>query len=196
MAQDPGPAGEITVLLNRWSGGDPEAVSALTPLVYSQLRKLATGYLRKERPDHTLEATGLVNELFVVLLDEKKASFEDRAHFFGFSASIMRHILVNHARSRGTLKRFAGETRVELSPDLAWIDAAGPEMLDLDRALNELEAMEPRKARVVELRIFLGCTGEETAELLGVSKPTADRDLRFAVAWLFNRLKGERESST
>jgi len=104
----------------------------------------------------------------------------------------MRHILVDHARTRARVKRGAGEIRVELSPDMAWIDAEGPEMLDLDRALDEMEAMEPRKARVIELRIFLGCTAEETGDLLGISKPTADRDLRFAVAWLFNRLKGTR----
>jgi len=162
----------------------------LTPLVHSHLRKVAIGYLRRERSDHTLEATGLVNELFLVLLEEKKAKFQDRAHFFAFAARAMRHILVNCARSRRAAKRGAGETPLELSPELAWIDPEGPEMMDLDRALQELESIEPRKARVVELRIFLGCTSEEAAELMGISKPTLDRDLRFALAWLFNRLKG------
>jgi RNA polymerase sigma factor (TIGR02999 family) len=184
------PGGDITVLLERWTKGDPQAVEALTPLVYAQLRKVATSYLRRERPDHTLEATGLVNELFLVLLEEKKAKFEDRAHFFGFAARSMRNILVNHARTRKAGKRGSGEGHVELSPDLAWIDPEGEDMIDLDRALDELEAMEPRKARVVELRIFLGCTSTEAADLLGVSKPTLDRDLRFALAWLFERLKG------
>jgi RNA polymerase sigma factor (TIGR02999 family) len=162
----------------------------LTPLVYSHLRKVATSYLRRERSDHTLDATGLVNELFLVLLDENKAKFEDRAHFFAFAARSMRRILVNYARGRQAAKRGAGETKLELSPELAWIDPEGPEMIDLDRALDEMESIEPRKARVVELRIFLGCTSEEAADLMGTSKPTLDRDLRFALAWLFNRLKG------
>ena len=161
----------------------------LTPLVYSHLRKVAIGYLRRERSDHTLDATGLVNELFLVFLEEKKAKFDDRAHFFTFAARAMRRILVNYARIRQAAKRGAGETRLELSPELAWIDPEGPEMIDLDRALDEMESIEPRKARVVELRIFLGCTSVEAADLMGVSKPTLDRDLRFALAWLFNRLK-------
>jgi RNA polymerase sigma factor (TIGR02999 family) len=184
------PAGDITVLLDRWTMGDGEAVDALTPLVYSHLRKVAISYLRRERSDHTLEATGLVNELFLVLLNEKRAKFEDRVHFFTFAARAMRRILVNHARTRQTAKRGSSETHVELSPDLAWVDPESEEMLDLDRALDEMEAMEPRKARVVELRIFLGCTSSEAADLMGISKPTLDRDLRFALAWLFDRMKG------
>lgn len=183
-------AGDITALLDRWTRGDQEAVRELTPLVYSQLRKVATGYLRRERRDHTLEATGLVNELFLMLLKEKKAQFQDRTHFYSFAARAMRHILVNHARTRRGAKRSPGETRVELTPDLAWIDPEGSEMMDLDRALDELEILEPRKARVIELRVFLGCTATETAELMGTSKPTVDRDWRFALAWLFDRVRG------
>jgi RNA polymerase sigma factor (TIGR02999 family) len=150
---------------------------------------VAKGYLRLERSDHTLGATGLVNELFLMLLEDKKAKFEDRTHFFTFAARAMRRILVNYARTRQAAKRGAGESRVELNPDMAWLDPQGPEMLDLDRALDELEAMEPRKVRIVELRIFLGCTSDEAADLMGISKPTVDRDLRFALAWLFDRLK-------
>jgi RNA polymerase sigma factor (TIGR02999 family) len=182
-------AGDITTLLNRWTEGDHHAVEALTPLVYSHLRKVAMSYLRRERSDHTLEATGLVNELFLVFLGEKKARFDDRTHFFCFAARTMRRILVNQARTRNRVKRGAGETRVELSPHLAWIDPEGPEMIDLDPGLDELESMEPRKAQVIELRIFLGCTSVEAADLMRVSKPTLDRDLRFALAWLFDRLK-------
>lgn len=188
MSESSPPEG-ITVLLERWGRGDQHAVEALTPLVYSHLRKVATSYLRRERPDHTLEATGLVNELFLVLLDETKAKFEDRVHFFTFCARAMRRILVDHARTRGRIKRGAGGVRVELSPELAWVDPESPEMLDLDRVLAELEQTEPRKAKVVELRIFLGCTSDETAELMNVSKPTVDRDLRFALAWLYERVK-------
>lgn len=183
-------AGDITILLDRWTRGDPAAVEALTPLVYSHLRRLAAGYLRRERTDHTLQATGLVNELFLVLLEARKARFEDRLQFFGFSAQVMRRILVDHARHRGAAKRGAGGPRVELSPDLAWIDPEGPEIVDLDRLLTEMEAIEPRKAKAIELRIFLGCTSEEAAALLGVSKPTIDRDLRFAIAWLYDRMNG------
>ncbi len=182
------PAGDITLLLDRWTEGDPDAVDALTPLVYSHLRKVAISYLRRERSNHTLEATGLVNELFLILLNEKRAKFEDRAHFFTFAARAMRRILVNYARSRQTAKRGAAEAHVELSPDMAWVNPEGPEMLDLDRALDEMETLEPRKARAVELRIFLGCTSEEAADLMGISKPTLDRDLRFALAWLFTRM--------
>jgi len=178
------------VLLDRWTQGDHEAIEELTPLVYSHLRRVATSYLGRERSDHTLDATGLVNELFLVLLEQKKAKFDDRVHFFAFAARAMRHILVNYARTRQAAKRGAGERRLELSPDLAWIDPGGPDMIDLDRALDEMELIEPRKARVVELRVFLGCTSAETADLMGISKPTLDRDLRFALAWLFHRLKG------
>jgi RNA polymerase sigma factor (TIGR02999 family) len=184
------PGQNITALLDRWTHGDQEAMEELTPLVYSHLRKVAISYLRRERSDHTLQATGLVNELFLVVLEEKKAKFEDRTHFYAFAARAMRRILVTHARSHQAIKRGSGETRLELSPELAWIDPGGPEMIDLDRALDELEATEPRKARVVELRIFLGCTSSEAADLMGISKPTLDRDLRFSLAWLFNRLKG------
>ena len=158
--------------------------------MYSHLRKVATGYLRRERSDHTLDATGLVHELFLVFLEEKKAQFDDRAHFFAFAARAMRRILVDCARIRQAAKRDAGATRLPLSPELAWVDPDGPEMIDLDRALDEMESIEPRKSRVVELRIFLGCTSAEAAELMGISKPTLDRDLRFALAWLFNRLNG------
>ena len=178
------------MLLDRWARGDHQAVDDLSPLVYSHLREVAISYLRRERSDHTLEATGLVNELFLVLLNENRASFEDRVHFFAFAAYAMRRILVNHARTRQTAKRGSAEAHVELSPDLAWVNPEGPDMLDLDRALDELESTEPRKARVVELRICLGCTSAEAAELMGISKPTLDRDLRFALAWLFDRLKG------
>jgi RNA polymerase sigma factor (TIGR02999 family) len=181
--------GEITVLLDRWKLGDSGAMEELAPMVYSQLRGVAMGCLRRERPDHTLGATGLVNELFLMLLEEKKAKFEDRTHFFAFAARAMRRLLVNHARSRQAAKRGSGERAVELSPDIAWLDPEGPEMLDLDRALDELESMEPRKVRVVELRIFLGCTSSEAADLMGISKPTVDRDLRFTLAWLFEKLR-------
>jgi len=182
------PSGEITTLLDRWARGDAQAFQALTPYVYEDLRRLARSFLRRERSEHTLQATGLVNELYLVLLKGTADPFHDRSHFFSFAARAMRRILVDHARTRGTEKRGSGTPHMELSPEIAWIDSTGPEMLDIDRLLDELELLDARKARAVELRIFLGCTAEEAAELLGVSKPTLDRDLRFSLAWLAERL--------
>ncbi len=186
-------AGDITILLDRWRGGDRSAVDELTPLVYGQLRTVALSYLRREWSGHTIDPTGLVNELFLVLLREQKARFDDRAHFFAFCARAMRRILVDQARMRDAAKRGAGEAPVELLPEIAWVDPAGPEMLDLDRALDELEALDARKARAVELRVFLGCSAVEAAELMGISKPTLDRDLRFALAWLYERMNPQAE---
>lgn len=184
-------SGEITTLLDRWAQGDAQAFDALTPFVYEDLRRLAHGFLRRERSEHTLQATGLVNELYLVLLKGSADSFHDRVHFFSFAARAMRRILVSYARARGSEKRSAGAFHVELSPEMAWVDPSGPEMLDLDRFLDELEILDGRKSRAVELRLFLGCTAEEAADLLGISKPTLDRDLRFALAWLSERLLPE-----
>ncbi len=185
------PSGEITTLLERWASGDAQAFEALTPYVYQDLRSLARGFLRGERSGHTLQATGLVNELYLILLKGTADPFHDRSHFFSFAARAMRRILVDYARARGSQKRGAGAVHPELSPEMAWIDPGGPEMLDVDRWLDELEALNPRKVQAVELRIFLGCTAEEAAELLGVSKATLDRDLRFSLAWLAERLLPE-----
>jgi RNA polymerase sigma factor (TIGR02999 family) len=182
------PPGEITTLLDRWAQGDAQAFQALTPYVYEDLRRLARSFLRKERSEHTLQATGLVNELYLILLKSTRDPFHDRSHFFSFAARAMRRILVDHARARATEKRGTGIPHLELSPEISWIDPTGPEMLDVDRLLDELETLDPRKARAVELRIFLGCTAEEAAELLSISKPTLDRDLRFSLAWLAERL--------
>lgn len=182
------PAGEITTLLTRWAQGDDQAFRALTPYVYQDLRGLARSFLRRERSEHTLQATGLVNELYLLLLKGTADPFRDRSHFFSFAARAMRRILVDHARARGSEKRGTAAAHVELSPEIAWIDPSGPEMLDVDRLLDELETLSARKAQAVELRIFLGCTAEEAAEVLGISKPTLDRDLRFSLAWLAERL--------
>jgi len=181
-------AGEITTLLDRWAQGDAQAFQALTPYVYQDLRNLARGFLRRERSEHTLQATGLVNELYLVLLKGTADPIHDRSHFFSFAARAMRRILVDYARARGSEKRGTGTPHLQLSPEIAWIDPSGLEMLDVNRLLDELETLSPRKAQAVELRIFLGCTAEEAAELLGVSKPTLDRDLRFSLAWLAERL--------
>jgi RNA polymerase sigma factor (TIGR02999 family) len=185
---NPGP-GEITVLLRRWSDGDPKAVDALAPVVYDHLRSVAAGYLNRERGCATLQATGLVNELFLRFLTQKRAELESRVHFYAFAARTMRHILVDAVRARKAVKRGADSPALPLSPELAWVDPRSEQMLDLDAALTELGGEFPNKAKIVELRIFLGATAEETAELTGVSKATVDREMRFALAWLFDRLQ-------
>jgi len=179
--------GEITVLLRDWSAGDPAALDQLFELVYPQLRKIAGALFRGERPENLLQPTSVVNELFLKLIRQRSLRFEDREHFYSLSARLMRRVLVDHARSEGRQKRDRGVS-VPLHPNLAWIDAKSAEMMDLDRVLEELEQLDPRKCRMVELRFFLGFSAEETAELLSLSKATVDRDLRFVRGWLYDRL--------
>ncbi len=181
--------GEITALLKRWNEGDSAALASAVSAAYDDLRSIAQGYLRRESKGHTLQATGLVNELYLRLARQRGAKITDRRHFFTFSAMVMRRILADYARRTHALKRPGAEyERVPLHPDIAWVDAAGSEMLVLDEALGELEALDERKVRVVELRYFLGCTNEETAELLDVARATVDRDLQFSKTWLYRRL--------
>jgi RNA polymerase sigma factor (TIGR02999 family) len=181
--------GEITFLLQEWKAGHPEAFGQLMPVVYPQLRSIATAYLRRDHNSSTLQATALVHELYLRLLRQRKAEWTDRGHFFTFAAKLMRMILIDHARSNLAEKRGGGSERVPLSPQMVWIDVAGPGMLDLDRALSDLEQIDPRKVRVVELHYLLGCTIEETAELLDVSAATVERDLKMVKAWLYRRLR-------
>jgi RNA polymerase sigma factor (TIGR02999 family) len=181
---------EITRLLHRWQVGDREALGALASAAYNNLRAIAAGYLRRERSGHTLQATGLVNELYLRLAQIRSVQIEDRRHFYAFAAQLMRLILIDHARQARAGKRPGSHARVPLHDEIAWVDATSDEMLELDIALNELEAVAERKVRVLELRYFLGCTNEEAAQVLGVSRPTIDRDLEFAKAWLYRRLGG------
>jgi len=181
---------EITRLLHRWQVGDREALGALASAAYDDLRAIAAGYLRRERSGHTLQATGLVNELYLRLAQIRSVQIEDRRHFYAFAAQLMRLILIDHARQARAGKRPGSHARVPLHDEIAWVDATSDEMLELDIALNELEAVAERKVRVLELRYFLGCTNEEAAQVLGVSRPTIDRDLEFAKAWLYRRLAG------
>lgn len=177
-------SGEITQLLESWALGDSAVVDRLAPLVYDQLRQLADSLLRNERPDHTLQSTALVNETFERLLKMRKVSLHDRAHFYCFSARLMRRLLVDHARQSRAAKRGVSFRAVPLNAELAWVTPEREEMLDLSCALEKLSALDERKARAVELRYFLGCTVGETASILGVSPSGVDRDLRFALAWL------------
>jgi RNA polymerase sigma factor (TIGR02999 family) len=181
---------EITQLLYRWKEGDREAFEELVTLAYDDLRAIALGYLQRRDRGNTLQATGLVNELYLKLSQVRGAALKDRRHFYAFAAQLMRMILIDYSRQAKALKRPTSSVRVPLHEEMAWIDAASEEMLSLDTALGELEAVDERKVRVVELRFFLGYTNEETAELLEVSRATVDRDLEFAKAWLYRRLTG------
>ncbi|MGB6688028.1 MAG: ECF-type sigma factor [Terracidiphilus sp.] len=175
------------MLLRGWGAGNPAAIECLFELVYPQLRQIAGALFRGERPENLLQPTCVVNELFLKLVRQHSLRFEDREHFYSLSARLMRRILVDHARSEGRQKRDGGVS-VPLEPDMAWINAIPAEMIDLDRVLEELEQLDPRKCRMLELRCFLGFTAEETAELLNTSKATVDRELRFVRGWLNDRL--------
>ena len=173
-----------------WSAGDEAALDALLPLVESELRRLARGYMARERRGHTLQTTALVNEAFLRLIDARTVRWQDRAHFLGIAARLMRRVLVDHARSRNYQKRAGGAERVTLTD----IPAISPEpvldLIALDRALEGLAASDARKARVVELRFFGGLSVEETAEVLHVSTDTIKRDWRLAKLWLLHALEG------
>jgi len=187
---------DITRLLHRWKEGDREALASIASLAYEDLHAIALGYLRHEVSNHTLQATGLVNELYLRLSQVRGIQLSDRRHFYTFAAQLMRMILIDHARQTRAQKRPTSTTRVPLHEEMAWIDASSDEMIALDIALDQLEAVEERKVRVLELRFFLGCTNEETAQLLDVSKATIDRDLEFAKAWLYRRLSGAASAAS
>jgi RNA polymerase sigma factor (TIGR02999 family) len=181
--------GDITQLLHEWKAGKPEALQELIPLVYPDLKRIASGYLRREQPGHTLQATGLVHELYLRLCNQREANWQDRSHFYTFAAKVMRMLLTDHARRNLRDKRGGRQEHVPLTDQLPWVQLDGPEYIDLDAALDELEKIDPRKAQVVELCHLLGCTTSETAEILNISLATAERDLKFARGWLYRRLR-------
>ncbi len=180
--------GQITLLLHEWSAGEPAATETLFELVYPHLRQIAGSLFRGERPENLLQPTSVVNELFLKLVRQRSCRFEDRQHFYSLSARLMRRVLVDQARSEHRAKR-SGGVAVPLNDDLVWMESSPEATIDLDRILYELEGIDPRKCRMVELRFFLGFTAEETAELLHTSKATIDRDLRFIRVWLSERLQ-------
>ncbi len=182
----------ITQLLAEWRHGDETAFDQLAPAVYDHLHKIAESYLRGERPSHAMQATALVNELFLRLMQNSGVQYASREHFYAFAAKLMRRILVDYARRDASKKRGERPERVTLAPELAWVDAASPELLDLDHALTELAQLDPVKVRTVEIRFFLGATSIEAAELLGQSRARVDRDVNFALSWLHQRLHGAR----
>ena len=196
MVTDGSPrSSDVTLLLRAWSAGDEAALERLLPLVEAELRRLARIYMSRERRGHTLQTTALVNEAFVRLVDAKGLRWQDRSHFLGISARLMRRVLVDHARARGYQKRGGGAQRVTLTDAL--IVAAQPagdsvNLIDLDRALEALAEVDARKAKVVELRFFGGLSVEEAADVLHVSNDTIKRDWRLAKLWLLRELDGPR----
>ena len=181
----------ITQLLVDWSKGDQKALDRLMPLVYSELRRLAGNYLRRERPGHTLQPTALVNEAYLKLIDQKNAKWQNRAQFYGVAAQLMRRILVDHARQHQAAKR-GGSDQQRLSITSAGQLGAKQEpvidLLALHEALNELAEIDPQQSRIVELKFFGGLSIEETAEVLGIGHATVERDWKMARAWLRRQL--------
>lgn len=182
-------AQDVARLLEAWNRGDGQAVDELLPLVYSELRALAGRYFRSERADHTLQPTALVHEAWLRLKGAAGYTLQDRAHFIGLAASAMRQILVDHARAHRAGKRGGGQARVVLDEAFAFSDRGDLDLVALDEALQALGSLEPRQARIVELRFFAGLTVEETAEALGLSPATVKRDWTFARAWLHREIR-------
>lgn len=179
---------QITDLLVAWSSGDEHALEQLLPLVYDELRQIANLYLRRERPDHTLQPTALVNEVYLRLIDQQRVTWQNRAHFFGVAAQMMRRILVSHARARLAAKRGGGEQPITLEEGLTLSAKRDVNLLALDEALTRLETIDPDKSRLVELRFFSGLTVDETAEVMSISPRTVDRQWQTAKAWLHREI--------
>jgi RNA polymerase sigma factor (TIGR02999 family) len=187
--------GEITLLLLKWQEGSTQAFEELMPVVYPHLRRIASAYVRDGGQPGALQATALVHELYLRLVDQKKANWADHAHFYAFSAKVMRLILIDHARSMLSQKRGGKLQHVPLSEQLPWVEIGGESMLDLNAALDELKDLDPAKVQLVELRYFLGCTIEETAKVMDVSNATVNRDLKFVRSWLFERINSGKHNS-
>lgn len=182
--------GAVTQLLRAWSDGEEGALERLTPLVEAELRRLARGYMGRERRGHTLQTTALVNEAFLRLTDAQRVRWQDRAHFLGISARLMRRVLVDHARSRACRKRGGNVQRLTLNEGLIAAPERALNVIALDRALETLATVDARKSQVIELRFFGGLSVEETAEVLHVSTDTVKRDWRLAKLWLVRELDG------
>jgi RNA polymerase sigma-70 factor (ECF subfamily) len=185
------PPQAATELLRAWSKGDEQALEQLMPLVEAELRRLARGYMARERRGHTLQTTALVNEAFLRLTDARTVGWQDRAHFLGISACLMRRVLVDYARAHGSQKRGGGACRVTFTEAMPVSIEPALDLLALDRALDGLAAVDPRKAKVIELRFFGGLSVEETAEVLHVSPDTVKRDWRLAKLRLLRELDGD-----
>jgi RNA polymerase sigma-70 factor (ECF subfamily) len=185
---EPSPA-DVTSLLNKLAAGDQEAPAQLIPLVYEELRHLATRRLRHERPDHTLQATALVHEAYVKLSGQRDAKWQNRAQFFGVASQVMRRILVDYARGQKAIRRGGKQQKVSLDDVVLISPDRTEEVLNVHESLSRLEKLDARQARIVELRYFGGLTAEEIAEVVGISTKTVMRELKVAKAWLYGDLK-------
>lgn len=183
----------LTQLLIQYGEGSPQAMEKLLPAVYQELKKLAASYMRKEFPGHTLAATALVHEAYFKLVDQKSVKWQNRAHFFGVAAQVMRRLLIDHARAKHAAKRGGSQAKVSFDEGLHWADTEeqSQELLSLDRALEKLTEIDARQGRVVELRYFGGLSIEETAEVMETSPATVKRDWALAKAWLMRELSNE-----
>ncbi len=184
-------ASNITQLLNEYQNGKKTALDELFPMVYGELRKLAANRLRGERADHTLQPTALVHEAYLRLVEQHSADWQNRAHFFGLAAEMMRRILVNHAVANNAEKRFGNQTRLALDEIVDFTRGQDVNLIRVDEALNTLAEFDPKQAKIVELKFFAGLTNEEIAEVTGVSDSTVKREWRIAKAWLHDQLKNE-----
>jgi RNA polymerase sigma-70 factor, ECF subfamily len=187
---------EVSLLLQAWRGGNQEALDRLIPLVHQELHRLAHIYMTRERVDHTLQTTALVNEAYLRLVDADKVAWQDRAHFFAIAANLMRRILVDFARSRAYRKRGGDRKEVSLEEALLVSPDADPDLVKIDDALKALAAFDPRKAKVVELRFFGGLDLDETAAVLKVSRDTVKRDWRLARVWMYSEMTGSSGHAT
>lgn len=180
---------DVTQLLRNWQGGDQAARDQLLGIVYDELRRQAARYLRRERPDHTLQPTALVHEAYLQLIDQSRVSWENRAHFFGAAARLMRRVLVDHARAHQAEKRGSGEEKLALDEAIAVPENKDLNILALNDALEELARLDEQQSRIVELRYFGGLSIEETATITGVSPATVKREWAMAKVWLHNQIK-------
>jgi RNA polymerase sigma factor (TIGR02999 family) len=184
---------EITQLLQKWQEGNNEALETLMPLVYAELKRLAGSYLRRERPDHTLQSAALVNEAYLRLVDQTQTQWQNKAHFFGIAAQMMRRILADHARGHNAAKRGAGMPELELNEAVAQAQTKSVDLLDLEEALQKLEKLDAQQGKIVELRFFSGLSIEDTANVLGISPATVKRDWAAARAWLFREVGARQD---
>jgi RNA polymerase sigma factor (TIGR02999 family) len=185
---------EVTRLLLAWRNGDQEALERLTPLVYGELRRMAHRFMRRERPDHTLQSSALVNEAYIRLIDCHQVDWQNRAHFFGIAAQMMRQILIDHARRHARARRGGGLRQVSFEETAIVSVERAAELIALDDALNDLAAFDLGKCRIVELRFFGGLTNEEVGEVMGMTLRTVEREWRKAKAWLRRAISKRDES--
>jgi RNA polymerase sigma-70 factor (ECF subfamily) len=180
---------DVTEWLVAWGNGDQEALNKLIPIVYQELHQMAGRYMRRESPGHTLQTSALVNEAYLKLVDQKKVRWQNRAHFFGVAAQVMRRVLLDHAKHRARLKRGGNIKKVSLNEGALLSQERANELIALDRALNNLEEIDPHKCRLVEMKFFAGLSNEEIAEVQNVSTRTVEREWRKAKAWLHREIQ-------